>query len=185
MQRGNSTWSLAEPEPSQGSNDDEETMGASQIAEPKQNCDDEETNKKRSNPEGPGSDADKKKRVAAEGVAGSNALRPIGASQESMNDSDIEVTLQVAGDIALMIETSMLWVPPDFPDNLKDFVKNDIETLQMELARIRTLLADHKFCPFVNSAQLHDLTERFGELDAICRYAARRRPEGAQTKHAG
>ena len=52
MQRGNSTWSLAEPEPSQGSNDDEETMGASQIAEPKQNCDDEETNKKRSNPEG-------------------------------------------------------------------------------------------------------------------------------------
>ena len=60
MQRGNSTWSLAEPEPSQGSNDDEETMGASQIAEPQQNCDDEETNKKRSNPEGPGSDADKK-----------------------------------------------------------------------------------------------------------------------------
>ena len=79
----------------------------------------------------------------------------------------------------------MLWVPPDFPDNLNDFVKNDIETLQMELARIRTLLADHKFCPFVNSAQLHDLTERFGELDAICRYAAIRRPEGAQTKHAG
>ena len=102
-------------EPSQGSSDDEETMGASQIAEPKQNCDDEETNKKRSNPEGPGSDADKKKRVAAEGVAGSNALRPIGASQESMNDSDIEVTFQVAGDIALMIETSMLWVPPRFP----------------------------------------------------------------------
>ena len=185
MQRGKSTWSLAEPKPSQGSNDDEETMGASQIAEPKQNCDDEETNKKRSNPEGPGSDADKKKRVAADRVAGSNALLPIGASQESMNDSDIEVTLQVAGDIALMIETSMLWVPPDFPDNLNDFVKNDIETLQMELARIRTLLADHKFCPFVNSAQLHDLTERFGELDAICRYAARRRPEGAQTKHAG
>ena len=72
--------------------------------------------------------------------------------------------------------------PPDFPDNLKDFVKNDIETLQMELARIRTLLADHQFCPFVDSAQLHDLTERFGELDAICRYAARRRPDGGADK---
>ena len=102
-----------------------------------------------------------------------------------MNDSDIEVTFQVEGDIDKMMETSTSWVTPDFPDNFKDVVKNDIETLKMELARIRTLLADQEFCPFADSARLRDLKEWFGELDTICRYAARHRPEGAQTKHAG